>query len=553
MLQRPMTPNTISRRKLFQMGAAAAATASLAGLPAPALAAPQGFSDPGPADLIEVTIAELQAWMASGKISSRKLVELYQARIDAIDRHGPKVNSVLELNPDAESIAAALDEERRKKGPRGPLHGIPMLIKDNIDTHDRMHTTAGSLALMGSTPPLDATVASRLRDAGVVLMGKLNLSEWANFRSTNSSSGWSGRGGQCLNPYALDRTPCGSSSGSGAAVAANLIAAALGTETDGSILCPSGINMVVAIKPTLGLTSRAGVIPIAHSQDTVGPFGRTVADAATVLGSMVGVDPRDPATTDSAGKFFTDYRQFLNPNGLKGARIGVIRQVFAGFQDKVDVIYNQAIDAMKQAGATIVDPADLPDAQTIATSPDEFTVLLFEFKQDLNKYLAARGDPTIHTLQDLIDFNNAHAKEEMPFFGQELFLLAQAVDLNDPATIAAYQAALANDLHLGRDQGIDAALQKFNLDALVAPTNPVPWKIDLLDGDHDLGGSSTPTSLAGYPAINVPAGFSFGLPVGITFMGTAWSEPTLIKLASGFEAVTKARRPPKFIPASTVI
>lgn len=553
MPQRPMTLHTISRRKLFQMGAAAAATASLAGLPAPALAAPQHFSDPGPDDLIEVTIAELQSRMASGKITARELVNLYQQRIDAIDRHGPKVNSVLELNPDAEAIAAALDEERRKKGPRGPLHGIPMLLKDNIDTHDKMHTTAGSLALLGSTPPLDATVAKRLRDAGVVLLGKLNLSEWANFRSTNSSSGWSGRGGQCLNPYALDRSPCGSSSGSGASVSANLCAAALGTETDGSILCPSGINMVVAIKPTLGLTSRAGVIPIAHSQDTVGPFGRTVADAATVLGAMVGVDPRDPATSNSAGKFFTDYTKFLDPNGLKGARIGVIRQVFAGFQDKVDVIYNQAIDAMKKAGATIVDPADLPDVQTIASSPDELTVLLFEFKQDLNKYLAARGDPTIHTLQDLIDFNNAHANEEMPFFGQELFLQAQAVDLNDPATIAAYQAALDNDHHLGRDQGIDAALQQFNLDALVAPTNAVPWKIDLLDGDHDLGGSSTPTSLAGYPAINVPAGFSFGLPVGITFMGTAWSEPTLIKLASGFEAVTKARKPPKFIPASTVI
>ncbi len=548
-----MTLHTISRRKLFQMGAAAAATASLAGLPAPALAAPQHFSDPGPGDLLEVTIAELQSWMASGKTTARELVRLYQQRIDSIDRHGPKVNSVLELNPDAEAIAAALDEERRKKGPRGPLHGIPMLLKDNIDTHDKMHTTAGSLALLGSTPPLDATVAKRLRDAGVVLLGKLNLSEWANFRSTNSSSGWSGRGGQCLNPYALDRTPCGSSSGSGASVAANLCAAALGTETDGSILCPSGTNMVVAIKPTLGLTSRAGVIPIAHSQDTVGPFGRTVADAAAVLGAMVGVDPRDPDTSASAGKFFTDYTQFLDPHGLKGARIGVIRQVFAGFQDKVDVIYNQAIDAMKKAGATIVDPADLPDVQTIASSPDELTVLLFEFKQDLNKYLAARGDPTIHTLQDLIDFNNAHAKEEMPFFGQEIFLLSQAVDLNDPATIAAYQAALDNDHHLGRDQGIDAALQQFNLDALVAPTNAVPWKIDLLDGDHDLGGSSTPTSLAGYPAINVPAGFSFGLPVGITFMGTAWSEPTLIKLASGFEAATKARKPPKFIPASTVI
>ncbi|MGH7868587.1 MAG: amidase [Candidatus Dormibacteraceae bacterium] len=553
MRERAMTPRAISRRRLFQVGATVAATTTLTAIPTGALASEQRFFDPDPNDLIEVTIAELQARMAAGKLTALELVKQYKARIEAIDRNGPKINTVLQLNPDAEEIARALDEERRKHGPRGPLHGIPLLIKDNIDTHDRMHTAAGSLALLGSTPPLDATVAARLRDAGVVLLGKLNLSEWANFRSTNASSGWSGRGGQCLNPYALDRSPCGSSSGSGAATAANLCAAALGTETDGSILCPSGSNMVAAIKPTLGLTSRAGVIPIAHSQDTVGPFGRTMADAATVLGSMVGVDPRDPATSASAGKFFTDYRPFLDPNGLKGARIGVIRKVFAGFQDKVDVIYNQAIAAMKQAGAIIVDPADLPDAQEISSSTDETTVLLFEFKQDLNKYLAARGDPAIHTLQDLIDFNNAHAAQELPFFGQELFLQAQAVDLNDPTTIANYQKALDHDHHLGRDQGIDAVLQQFQLDALVAPTNSVPWKIDLLDGDHDLGGSSTPTSLAGYPAINVPAGFSFGLPVGITFMGTAWSEPTLIKIASGFEAVTKARKPPKFLPASTVI
>lgn len=548
-----MRRNAMNRRQFLRGGAAAAATASLASLPVTSQAHAQGFLDTGFDDLLEVTIADLQARMAAGTLTALELVQRYNARIEAVDRHGPRINAVLELNPDAEDIAAALDKERREHGPRGPLHGIPLFIKDNIDTHDRMHTTAGSLALLGSTPPLDATVAKRLRDAGVVLLGKLNMSEWANFRSNNASSGWSGRGGQCLNPYALDRTPCGSSSGSGASVAANLCAAALGTETDGSILCPAGTNMVVAIKPTLGLTSRAGVIPIAHSQDTVGPFGRTVADAATVLGSMVGVDPRDPATSASAGKFFTDYRPFLDPQGLKGARIGVIRQVFAGFQDKVDAVYNQALEAMAQAGAILVDPADLPDAQEISTSPDELTVLLFEFKQDLNAYLAARGDPTIHTLQDLIAFNQSHAKEELPFFDQGLFLQAQAVDLNDPTTIANYQKALDHDHHLGRDQGIDAVLQQFNLDALVAPTNPVPWKIDLLDGDHSLGGSSTPTSLAGYPAINVPAGFSFGLPIGITFMGTAWSEPTLIKIASGFEAVTHARKLPTFLPASTLI
>ncbi|HEX7737595.1 MAG TPA: amidase [Ktedonobacteraceae bacterium] len=509
--------------------------------------------EPEADDLIEVTIAELQARMSAGGLTAVELVRRYKARIEAIDHNGPCLNSVLEVNPDAEEIAAELDEERQRQGPRGPLHGIPLLLKDNIDTHDCMHTTAGSLALLDSTPPLDATVAALLREAGAILLGKLNLSEWANFRSTHSSSGWSARGGQNLNPYALDRTPCGSSSGSGAAVAANLCAAALGTETDGSILCPAGNNMVVAIKPTLGLTSRAGVIPISHSQDTVGPFGRTVADAATVLGAMVGVDPRDPATSASAGRFFTDYRQFLDPDGLKGARIGVLRQVYAGFQDKVDLVYNRALEAMEKAGATLVDPADLPNAQEIDSSPDEFTVLLFEFKQDLNKYLAERGDASIRTLEDLIAFNTAHAQEELRFFGQEHFLKAQAIDLDDPETVANYQKALDHNQHRGRDQGIDAVLQQFKLDALVAPTNALPWKIDLLDGDHEIGGSSTPTSLAGYPAISVPAGFSFWLPVGITFMGTAWSEPTLIKLASGFEAVTKARRPPTFIPASTII
>ena len=542
-----------TRRDFLRTGATAAATAAVGVAAAPQPAGAAAFQDPGPHDLVEVTIAELQARMRAGRLTAVELVDEYRRRIEAIDRGGPGLRSVLEVNPDARTIAAALDHERRERGPRGPLHGIPILVKDNIDTHDRMHTTAGSLALLGSTPPQDSTLVARLRAAGAVILGKTNLTEWANFRAANPSSGWSGRGGQCLNPYALDRNPCGSSSGSGAAVAANLCAAALGTETDGSILCPSGINMVVGIKPTLGLTSRAGVIPISHNQDTVGPMARTVADAAAVLGALVGVDPRDPATAGSAGRFFTDYTRFLDPNGLRGARIGVIRQVFAGFQDKVDVVYDAAIQAMRAAGAVIVDPADLPDVQEIAASGDENTVLLFDFKADLDAYLAARRDPSIHTLQDLIDFNNAHAAQEMPFFGQEVFLQSQAVDLNDPATIAAYRAAVANDKRLGGRDGIDAALSRFGLDALVAPTNGLAWKIDLLDGDRFLGGSSTPTSLAGYPAINVPAAFSFGLPVGITFMGTAFSEPALIKLASGFEAVTKARRPPKFLSPSLVI
>jgi amidase len=541
-----MEPTRISRRQLLRTSAAAAAATGLASVGSPAPASASG--DTGPSGLVEVSIAELQHRLSTGQVSSVELVREYEARIAALDRQGPTLRSVLQLNPDAPSIAAALDRERRAGHVRGPLHGIPMLLKDNIDTHDRMHTTAGSLALLGSTPPLDGTVAKRLRDAGAVILGKLNMSEWANFRSNSSSSGWSGRGGQARNPYVLERNPSGSSSGSGISVSASLCAAALGTETDGSILSPSGVCGVVGIKPTLGLTSRAGVIPISHNQDTVGPFGRTVADAATVLGALTGVDPRDPATAASAGRSFTDYRPFLDPNGLHGARIGVIRKVFAGFQDKADAIYDKAIEAMRAAGAVIVDPADLPSADEINASGDEGTVLNFDFKVDIKAYLDGRGDPDIHTLADLIAFNNAHAAQELRFFGQDVFLASEAVDTNDPATIAAYRTALANDHRRGRQDGIDAVLAKFSLDAIVAPTNQLAWTTDLVDGDHFLGASSTPTSLAGYPAINIPAGFSFGLPVGITFMGTAWSEPKLVKLASGFEAVTHARRRPTFIP-----
>src|SRR5438105_7266181 len=358
-------PDGMSRRAFLRAGAATAAAASaglssVASAQTAAEAASGSFGDPGPSDLVEVTIAELQARMSSGQLTSRELVQRYLVRIQAVDQNGPRVNSVLQLNPDAEAIAQGLDDERRQKGPRGPLHGIPIMVKDNTDTHDRMHTTAGSLALLGSTPPLDATVAARLRAAGAVLLGKLNLSEWANFRSSNSSSGWSGRGGQCLNPYGLDRTPCGSSSGSGAAVAANLCAAALGTETDGSILCPSGTNMVAAIKPTLGLTSRAGVIPISPNQDTVGPFGRTIADPAAVLGALVGVDPRDPATQASAGKSHTDYTQFLDLHGLRGARLGVPRDGYFGYSPKADIVANQALDVLLELGTVIVDPVKIP-------------------------------------------------------------------------------------------------------------------------------------------------------------------------------------------------
>jgi len=495
--------------------------------------------------LEEATIVELQAAMTAGQLTARDLTQMYLERIQQIDQRGPKLNAIVEINPDALEIADALDHERKTKGPRGPLHGIPLLLKENIATADRMQTTAGSLALLGSRPARDAFVAQKLRDAGVIILGKTNLSEWANFRSTSSSSGWSGRGGQTHNPYVLDRTPCGSSSGSAAAVSANLVAAALGTETDGSIVCPSSTNGVVGIKPTVGLTSRAGVVPIAHSQDTVGPITRTVADAAAVLGALVGVDPRDPATAASAGKFHNDYTQFLDPHGLRGARIGIARQVYFGYSAKTDAIANAAIEQLRSLGAIIVDPADIPTAQQMSTSTSETTVLLFEFKADLNKYLSELASTPVHTLADIIAFNNAHADKELKFFGQELFLQAQATtSLNDPT----YLAALAENHLLSRQEGIDAVMNKFNLDALVMPTGSPGWSIDLVDGDHFLGSSSQPAALAGYPAINVPAGFSLGLPVGITFMGRAFSEPTLIKLAYAFEQGTKVRRSPQFLP-----
>ncbi len=409
-----------------------------------------------------------------------------------------------------------------------------------------MQTTAGSLALVGRPPAQDSTVAKRLRDAGVVILGKANLSEWANFRGNQSSSGWSGVGGQTRNPYVLDRNPCGSSSGSGAAVSANLSAAALGTETDGSIVCPSSLCGVVGIKPTVGLTSRAGVIPISHSQDTVGPHGRTVADAAAVLGALTGVDPRDPATAASAGKFKTDYTRYLDRRGLEGARIGIMRAGVTGYSPETDGVYDEAIAALTEGGATLVDPVDFPTdvMDEINAGEAEFTVLLYEFKRDLNAYLATRTGIPVRTLAETIAFNEAHADEELKWFGQDLFELAEA-DLFDEAT---YLAARARARQLGGALGIDAALAEHDLDALVAPTGSPAWPIDLVNGDHFLGASSGPAAIAGYPIINVPAGDSFGLPVGLSIIGTAWSEPTLIKLASGFEAVARARKKPTFEP-----
>jgi amidase len=499
-------------------------------------------------ELEEATIADLQAAMAAGQLTARRLTEMYLERIEALDRNGQALRSVIETNPDALDIADALDRERAESEPRGPLHGIPILLKDNIDTADRMHTTAGSFALLDAQPARDAFVAEQLRAAGAVLLGKANLSEWANFRSTHSSSGWSGRGGQALNPYALDRSPSGSSSGTATAVSANLAAASLGTETDGSILSPANANGVVGIKPTLGLTSRAGVIPIAHSQDTVGPFGRSVADAAAVLAAIAGPDPRDPATAGGESQFPSDYTRYLDAGALRGARLGIAREVYFGYSEKADAIANAAIETLRALGAEIVDPADIPTAAQMKASESEREVLLYEFKADLNAYLEGLGPAAlVHSLEELITFNEAHADQEMSYFGQEIFLQAQE---KGPLTEEAYLAALAENRRLSREEGIDAVLREHGLDALVMPTGSPSWKIDLVDGDHHLGASSKPAALAGYPAITVPAGYSFGLPVGITFMGTAFSEPRLIALAYAFEQATKVRHPPRYRPVT---
>ncbi len=497
--------------------------------------------------LEEATISQLQAAMTAGQVTARQLVDRYLERIEAIDRSGPMLRSVIEINPDCHDIARALDEERAARGIRGPLHGIPMLVKDNIATDDRMQTTGGSLALVGSRVPRDAFVVQQLRRAGAIILGKANLSEWANFRSDPSSSGWSGRGGQTRNPYVLDRTPCGSSSGSGAAIAAGLAAAALGTETDGSIICPSAINSLVGIKPTVGLTSRAGVIPIAHSQDTVGPMARTVADAAALLGAITGVDERDPATGASAGRYHSDYTKFLEKDGLRGARIGIARQVYFGYSAKADAIAVAAIERMRELGAEIIDNADIPTAKQMSESKSELTVLLHECKADLNDYLADLLELPVRTLADVISFNDAHAEQELQYFGQELLLKAQATtSLDDPA----YIEALAENRRLSREEGIDAVMEQYRLDALVMPSTGPAWCIDLVNGDHGTGGSSQAAALAGYPAITVPAGYTFELPIGITFIGRAYSEPTLICLAYAFEQGTRTRHAPRYLATS---
>ncbi|NMO16560.1 amidase [Pyxidicoccus fallax] len=548
----PGSPSPGLSRRAF-IGGTAAATA-LVSLDAPAQtpsAAAPGKVNVAPAplrpfELEEATVTELQAAMKSGKFTSHGLAERYLARIQELDRKGDlPLLSVIEVNPEALNIAAAMDRERKEKGPRGPLHGVPVLIKDNIATADRMQTTAGSLALVGAVPKRDAFIVERLRAAGAVIIGKTNLSEWANFRSTRSASGWSGRGGQCRNPYALDRTPSGSSSGSGAAAAANFCAVAVGTETDGSIVSPSAASSLVGLKPTVGLVSRSGIIPISHSQDTAGPMTRTVADAAALLSVLAGVDPSDAATAASQGKAHADYTKFLDPEGLKGARIGVPRERFFGYHAATDALVEQAIELMKSRGATIID-APIPTAAKL--DEPEFEVLLYEFKADLEAYLAGLGEGNHpRTLAELIKYNEEHRSTELPYFGQELFHMARE---KGPLTDKKYKKALQDCRKLSREQGLDAVMAKHKLDALVAPTQAPPGLIDLVNGDHWLGSSSTPAAVSGYATLTVPAGYVHGLPVGMSFIGRAWSEPTLLKLAYAYEQASRHRRPPTFAPTA---
>lgn len=497
-----------------------------------------------PFELDEITVDELQASMESGERTARSITELCLGRIEEMDGQGPELRSIIETNPDALRIADELDAERRDSGPRGPLHGIPVAIKDNIDTHDGMTTTAGSLALEGSIPPRDAFIAQRLREAGAIILAKANMSEWAYFRGYRATSGWSARGGQCRNPYALDRNPCGSSSGSGVAVSASLVPLTIGTETGGSIMCPSSINGVVGIKPTVGLWSRSGVIPISHSQDSAGPMARTVRDAAILLGPLTGMDPRDEATAASDGNAHADYTQFLDADGLRGARIGVARSLVSTFDPRIVALFEDALAAMADAGAVIVDPANL-DASAW-NDPLSLVLLEYEFKHDLNAYLASLGpDAPVKSLEEVIAFNEANAELEMPYFGQERLHDAQARGpLTDPEYLEAKRTIQRNT----REEGIDRLVLEHDLDAIVAPTRDIAWLTDHIQGDRLQGGSSAgPAAIAGYPDISVPMGFVGGLPAGISFFGRAWTEPTLIRVAYAYERATQARRAPTYV------
>jgi amidase len=492
--------------------------------------------------LEEATILGIQNAMRDGRESAVSLTTKYLQRIDALDKRGPRINAVIELNPDALAIARALDLERKAKGPRGPLHGVAVLIKDNIDTHDRMMTTAGSLALLGSIPPQDSTVARKLREAGAVILGKTNLSEWANFRGNRSTSGWSGRGGLTRNPYVLDRNASGSSSGSAVAVSANLCAFAIGTETNGSIVSPASHCGIVGLKPTVGLVSRAGIIPISRSQDTAGPMTRTVADAAAVLGALVGSDPRDSVMDSSRDQAHRDYTKFLDPHGLRGARLGIARKFFSA-NSRASKVLDAAIAVMKVAGAEIIDPADLPTHGRFGSAEHE--VLVYEFKAGLNAYFASLGPGApVRSLQEVIEFNERNKDREMPFFGQETMVEAQK---KGPLTEQVYLDARANARRLAGKEGIDAIMEQHRLDAIVAPTSGPAGMFDFIYGDRGEGGSSGAAAVAGYPNITVPAGNVFGLPVGVSFFGRAFSEPVLLKIAFAFEQATKARRPPKFL------
>jgi amidase len=491
----------------------------------------------------EYTIYEIQSLIEKEELSAKKLVEIYLTQIQEIDKQGPKLNSIIEINPEAMEIAKFLDEERKNNIIRSPLHGIPVIIKDNINTADKMQTTAGSLAFKSHIASEDAYIVKKLRNAGAIILAKANLSEWANFRSTRSTSGWSSRGGQTLNPYSLDRNPCGSSSGSAVAVAANLCSVAIGTETDGSIICPSHINSLIGIKPTIGLVSRTGIVPISHNQDTAGPMARTVQDAAILLSIIAGIDPDDSSTSTHNYDIPSDYTKFLDPNGLMGARIGVARNYF-GNNDLIDKIIEESIEKMKTLGAEIIDPVEFKSLNDLRDA--EFQVLLYDFKHDLNEYLAKYGPiETLKNLEDLIKFNIKNQDKVMPYFKQELFTMANE---KGEITSEEYKEALEKCHRLARDEGIDAVLKEHQLDAIVAPSGGAAWLSDYINGDHSTGGSSLVAAVAGYPNITVPAGYVYGLPVGISFFSSAFQEPKLLKFAYAFEQATRIRNPPNFLP-----